>query len=95
MTMVLQRYSFNVIYKRGSSLYIADTLSRSYLSGQTEYKTNDFEVFRLEVVGAYQENHPNFRHDTELKLKSETHKDENMRKLIYVILNGWPQTKQE
>ena len=36
MMVVLQRYSFNVIYTRGSSLYIADTLSRFYLLGQTE-----------------------------------------------------------
>ena len=68
---------------------------RAYLPGATEYKTNDFEVFRLEVAGTYKESHPNFRNETENKLKGETRRDEGLQKLRSVILQGWPQTKKD
>ena len=32
MMMQLQKYNLRVVYKRGSEMYIADTLSRAYLS---------------------------------------------------------------
>ena len=32
MTMLLQRYNLEVVYKRVKKLYVADTLSRAYLS---------------------------------------------------------------
>ena len=49
LLMRLQRYDINVVYKKGSSLVLADTLSRApYLLEMIE-KQNNFDVFRLEV----------------------------------------------
>jgi hypothetical protein len=49
LMMRLQRYSINVVYKKGSSLVLADTLSRAPLSSVDNRKQNNFDVFRLEV----------------------------------------------
>ena len=40
-------YTLDVTYKRGSSLCVADTLSRAALSMPMEAKVTGFEVFRL------------------------------------------------
>ena len=51
MMMKLQRYTFDVSYKKGSSLCVADNLSRAALSTLMEAKVTGFEVFsfRLEL----------------------------------------------
>ena len=72
MMMRLQRYQFKVIYKKGTSLYIADTLSRAALPTITNDNVTGFEVFRVDVRSQYAEHHPNFRADTETKLREET-----------------------
>ena len=94
MMMKLQRYSFNVVYKKGSSLYIADALSRAYLPSST-CETEDFEVFRLDVEETYHTNHPNFCPDTEANLKRATKQDNSLQSLISIILNGWPDNKKD
>ena len=47
MMMRLQRYQFEVVYKKGTLLYIADTLSRAYNLSETTCEINNFEVFSL------------------------------------------------
>ena len=48
LMMRLQRYSTDIIYKKGSSLVIADALSRAALPDLNKTKTS-FEVFRCDV----------------------------------------------
>ena len=49
LLMRLQRYDIDVVYKKGSSLVLAYTLSRAPLSSIESIERNNFEVFRLEV----------------------------------------------
>ena len=36
MLLKLQKYSLEVIYKRGKDMHLADALSRGYISGQSQ-----------------------------------------------------------
>jgi hypothetical protein len=46
MIMQLQKYNLKVVYKRGSELYIADTLSRAYLSSPSQVVEEEKEFIR-------------------------------------------------
>ena len=49
MLLKLQKYNLKVVYKKGKEMYIADALSRAYLSDtSTEEETFDFQVMSLE-----------------------------------------------
>ncbi len=50
MMMKLQRYSFKVTYKKGKSMYLADTLSHAALPEPVRVEVTGFEVFRTELV---------------------------------------------
>ena len=46
MMMQLQKYNLRVVYKRGSEMYIADTLSRAYLSAPNQVSEEEQEFIR-------------------------------------------------
>jgi len=96
MLLKLQRYNVQVTYKRGAEMYIADTLSRSFL----DYTPSDiddsgddeelFEVKQLEEalnIPMSQERLKNFLTATE--------NDETLTELHHVIQNGWPDQKSK
>ena len=96
MLLKLQRYNVQVTYKRGAEMYIADTLSRSFL----DYTPSDiddsgddeelFEVKQLEEalnIPMSQERLKNFLTATE--------NDETLTELRHVIQNGWPDQKSK
>lgn len=91
MMMRLQRYHFTVTYRKGTSLYIADTLSRA---ASPQLSTNEhstkFEVFRLEISAQYPTHHPSLTSATEDTLRKETHNDIYLSTLYSLILHGWP-----
>ena len=45
----LQRYNLDELYKPGCQIYVADHLSRAYLSHQDDRSHDELEVFALEV----------------------------------------------
>ena len=45
----LQRYTINVIYRKGTSLVLADTLSRAPLNVSNDASPTNFDLFRLNV----------------------------------------------
>ena len=49
MLLRLQRYNLDVQYKPESQMYIADHLSRAYLSQQGDQSHDEFQVFALEL----------------------------------------------
>jgi len=51
MMLTLQRYLFQVEYRKGSSLLIADTLSRAPLPETTHKGVHDELVYRVEFEG--------------------------------------------
>ena len=50
MMLQLQRYNFEVVYKRGKELYNADTLSRAALEKTNALDLKPESVFRVELA---------------------------------------------
>ena len=92
LMMRLQRYNIKVVYKKGSSLVLADTLSRAPLSG-SDHKESSFDVFRVEVEQLDSCENPHLTPTTTLALQSATKNDQVMADLANVIMDGWPANK--
>ena len=85
MILQLQRYTMNVRYVPGKLMYVADTQSRAYITGDAECgASEDMEVFVHSLV----ENLP----ATIDKLEQFAN-DPVMQKLKPYIRHGWPQRK--
>jgi len=95
MLMRLQRYRFTIKYKKGTSLYLADTLSRAALPTPVHARVTGFEIFRTELTEESDAHNPRLTETTESRLRDETKKDEHLSKLMATILQGWPDTRQQ
>ena len=95
MIMTLHRYTYKLLYKKGTSLYIADTLSRAALQKPVGAKVTGFEVYRLELETLSNESNPRLTEETEKQLQLETARDPILNNLYKVITNGWPDDKQQ
>ena len=91
----LQRYSLNVTYKKGSSLVLADTLSRAPLPHRNDCKQTNFEVFRLEIEQADLQPNIQLTPKTTAALQHAVKNDDNMVQLAKVISTGWPHEKSQ
>ena len=81
MLLRLQKYTLDVIFKKGEHMYLADTLSRAYIP---EVKVCDFVRESLPVS---QERWQQLNHASE--------NDYVCQQLRATIQNGWPETKAE
>lgn len=89
MRLRLQGYDFEVKYKPGKELYIADTLSRdSMLDDEIDLGDLDIEA----QVGLIEINATPERLQ---QLKDETLKDEGLQKLVKLIREGWPVNRNQ
>jgi hypothetical protein len=93
MMMRLQRYHFDIKYKPGPTMYLADTLSRASLQQPVAAQVTGFEVFRMSIEEP--EENPYLTMPTVQKLKEETCKDDTLSQLYAVIAGGWPSNKEQ
>lgn len=84
-----------VVYKKGTSLVIADTLSRAPLANTNEMKPTSFERFNLEMETSEFEPNPMLLPKTSSDLQVATSRDVGMVERTKVILPGWPMTKSK
>ena len=89
----LQRYTFDVTYKRYSSVCVADTLSKAASSTPMEAKVTGFEVFRLRLELDDRQPNTRLKPATEARLLKETQNGHVIPKLGNVITRGWPTDK--
>ena len=88
MIMSIQKYSINLVYCPGKQLVIADTLSRAYLSDQSDSHTSlEFEV---NVVSTLPISKPKLN-----QLQSMTQCDPDLQQLVQIIQKGWPDRKSK
>ena len=93
MLMKLQRYRFNLTYKRGPTLHLADTLSRAALPHPMSARVTHFNVFRMEVESSELSRNARLEESTENHLHEETSKDITLTALYKVIVHSWPEDR--
>jgi hypothetical protein len=85
MIMQLQRYNIDLVYRPGKELYVADTLSRAYIT-DPEPQTDDwYEVMCVLPVSQRRKQ----------QLQQETAADEVCRQLQQTINEGWPENYKD
>ena len=99
MRLHLQNYNIQVAYKRGTTMFLADTLSRAYLEDEPERTTsrNDVRSMKERVFALELEQ---IRHGEDVsvspvhlkRLREMTAEDEELQILTNVISDGWPET---
>lgn len=92
MFLHLQKYDIKIIYKPGSTMYLADTLSRAHLGNDDRN-----EQCRDQIFSVFEEiNMVDYLPISSSSLKeiqSSSEADETLQTLMDVIMSGWPDTK--
>lgn len=102
MLLRLQRFDFEILYKKGTEMYLADALSRAYLPHVVKMKMDE-SVFMMDI-----------RSETEIEtecvnmlqnlavsdktlgeIQRTTESDCDLCKLKTTILRGWPESKEQ
>jgi hypothetical protein len=89
MMMQLQKYNLKVVYKRGSELYIADTLSRAYLSSPSQVGEEEKEFIRA-VENVKMIKYLSISPERLRELQEKTRDDVTLQDLKRNIESGWP-----
>ena len=82
--MRLQRYDITVGYERGKNMFLADLLSRAYLTKDAEPESQKFECVNMASYVPISDERLE-------KIRQETQRDESLQVLIKVFLQGWPE----
>ena len=96
MLLCLQRYEFEVVYKRGTEMYLADTLSRAFLPLKTSLAGNKEQVMGAaeHSVTAQEVEHINMvdflpvSEELEKKIQKKSNADKEMGMLKSTIREG-------
>ena len=89
MMMQLQKYNLKVIYKRGSEMYIADTLSRAYLSAPNQISVEEQEFIRA-VENVKMTKYLSISPERLQEIQEKTREDATLQDLKKSVENGWP-----
>ena len=92
MRMRLQRWSFEVKYKKGAQQVIADTLSRAPLPQLSIANLCGEQIFRIELEVMALDN-SGISEVTQENLQEQTAMDPALQKLSLLIMTGWPTVK--
>ncbi|CAH8491041.1 unnamed protein product [Dicrocoelium dendriticum] len=87
MLIRLQKYDLDIVYQPGSRMYIADTLSRAYLSDVTATQEDQDIVHVTQLLAVTEERFQ--------QLLRHTEADELCNRLKETILKGWPDSKNK
>ena len=88
MIMSIQKYSVDLVYRPGKQLVIADTLSRAYLTDQSDCCTS-FK-FEVNVISTLPISKSKLN-----QLQSLTQSDSHIQQLMQLTEKGWPDHKSK
>ena len=92
MMLQLEKYNLTVVYKKGSEMYLADTLSRAFIQSSENEDIMRGEVAKdTESIDMVQ--YPPVNGTTENTIRSTMESDPLMKDLKTTIREGWPETK--
>ena len=83
----LQHYDVEIRYKPGKEMFVADTLSRAYIS---DHQQSDVEK---EVESIHTVNHLAISQERLAEIQKETLNDPSLQRLKETIIKGWPNNK--
>lgn len=93
MFMCLQHYDIDIQYKKGSEMYLADTLSRHCNRDEAHLTRSAFEE-EIEGTPRIKEINQMIASEKQmLRLQNKTGKDEALHMVKAIIQNGWPESK--
>ena len=92
MMLSLQRYTFTVVYQKGSSLHLADTLSRAPLPTTLHKQLYDEMVYRVEFE-AVKPDLSYFQDATLQDIRTAASSDPELTLLSSLVESGWPHDK--
>lgn len=104
MLLRLQKYDLQVSYKKGTEMYLADTLSRAYRVRKSTREDVAEDVMYIEEMRGDTEReleHINMiqylpvSEPTQTAIQQATESDATLRELKTTIRRGWPATKAE
>ena len=96
MLLKLQRYSFELKYRKGTEMYVADTLSRlKHKQGNQEESQSEFEKDMETICNMDSEARDSMPGGELRELKKVTAEDETLKMVIQFIRHGWPDEKRE
>ena len=87
MCLALQKYNLDVQYKRGSLMYISDTLSRAYRNTTEGGQHENCEIRALESVSHENISVTKIKRD---EFRERVADDKEIQDLIEIIRHGWP-----
>ncbi|MES9973449.1 MAG: RNase H-like domain-containing protein, partial [Candidatus Thiodiazotropha sp.] len=87
MLIRLQRYDYSIVYKPGSQMYLADTLSRAFLP-EIDEAEQEYEAVNASEYLAVTDEHLE-------QLKREVSEDPTIQLLQSTIQQGWPASKRQ
>ena len=96
MLLRTQKFDYTVVYKKGTEMVLADTLSRAIPNKQTKVEARDeiFQTeFELEVEEINMTNGLAVSNETLEKLKKAALQDEEQNMLMTYIISGWPEER--
>ena len=76
-------------------MYVADHLSRAYLSHQGDHSHDEFQVFALELEEVNPLDTVKITNERLAQLQKATEQDPVMQTLKSIILVGWPDTREQ
>ena len=94
MMMQLQKYNLRVVCKRGSEMYIADTLSSAYLSAPNQVSEEEQEFIRA-VENVKMTKHLSVSPERLQEIQEKTRDDETLQDLKKNIENRWPDQRSK
>ena len=91
MMLRLQKYDLKVTYKKGSEMYLADTLSRAFVPSSTVEDTRGDAEKDTESINMVQ--YLPVSETTQNIIRTATESDPVMKELKTTIREGWPENK--
>ena len=95
MLLKVQKYQLQVQHKTGSSMFIADMLSRIKMSPQCRKETTHYDVFYSGLEKMKFTDYMGFSDKTLAQLQKESDRDSSLQELKTIVLTGWPESQTE
>ena len=94
MMMQPQKYNLRVVDRRGSEMYIANTLCSAYLGAPNQISEEEQEFIRA-VENVKMTNHPSISPERLQEIQEKTQDDVTLQNLKKNIENGWPDERNK